>query len=440
MGQGVRPLRSVPPLETTQLIQTHPRGAFVWYESYKPSTLPTHEFWCWEEYNNFCEAKIIRILITYANAGAGHRRAAEAIAQAAAAAYPTADVQCHDLLAHVPGLLRRAYPWSYYLLVRYLSLFWGGCFALLDTSAVYALVRPIRRAWNLLLAQGFIRWLRAQPPDLVVATHFLPADVCGSGKQAGWLQAPLAVVITDLHPHRFWLAPEADAVVVATPETALTCERRGIPPNRVHVLGIPIAGAFHAPVDRASLHQRLGLAPHRQTIVVTSGGTTVGPFEAVVRALMDVERTRPGRLQLLVVCGENTRAAERLHRLAQACAMPVQVFGFVDNMPELMGASDLVVAKAGGLTVMEALGRGLPLVLYHAIPGQEGFNAQYVVRHGAAVIARTPRDVVRVVERYFDDPQGATRMREAAVALSRPNAAEAIVSHVIGPLLAHAIT
>ena len=402
MGQGVRPLRSVPPLETTQLTA-------------------------------------IRILITYATAGAGHRRAAEAIAQAAAAAYPTADVQCHDLLAHVPGLLRRAYPWSYYLLVRRLSLLWGLCFALLDTSVVYALVRPLRRAWNLLLARGFIRWLRAQPPDLVVATHFLPADVCGSGRRAGWLQAPLVVVVTDLHPHRFWLAPEADAVVVATSETARTCERRGVPSDRLHVLGIPIAGAFHAPVDRASLRQRLGLALDRHTILVTSGGTTVGPFEAVVRALMDIERTHPGRLQLLVVCGENTRAAQRLHQQAQAGAMPVRVFGFVDNMRELMGASDVVVAKAGGLTVMEVLGLGLPLVLYHAIPGQEGFNAQYVVRHGAAVIARTPREVVRAIERSFEDPQGAARMREAAAALSRPNAAEAIVSHVIGPLLAHAI-
>jgi len=245
------------------------------------------------------------------------------------------------------------------------------------------------------------------------------------------LTARVVVVVTDLHPHRFWLAPEADLFVVATPEVASECRQRGIAPERVRVIGIPIAKAFHLPVDRSEVLRRFHLDPQRRTVLVTSGGMTVGPFEAVVEALLRLEEAVPGRIQLLVVCGENRAATHRLERRAREGKMPARVFGFVDNMPELMGASDLVVAKAGGLTVMETLSEGLPLILYHAIPGQERFNAQYVERSGAALWAHSPADVTAAVRRYLDDPAAFAVMRDAARRLSRPDAAEAIVSQVI---------
>ena len=347
-------------------------------------------------------------------------------------------MQCHDLLAHVPGRLAHAYPWTYYFLVRHLPSLWGTCFELLDAHPIYTVIQPLRRIWNLTLGQTFVRWLRAESFDVVVATHFLPADLFAAGKQAGWLKAKSVVVITDLHPHRFWVAPANDAFVVATAYTEAVCEKRGIPRSRLRVLGIPTARGFHLPVDREQILRRCGLDPRRRTILVTSGGTTVGPFEAVVESLARLEESLPGRAQLVVVCGENSTVARRLGRRLHGGRMPATVFGFVENMPELMGASDLVIAKAGGLTVMEALSEGLPLILYHAIPGQERSNAQYVARHGAALIARNPREAAAAARRFLDDPAHFAALREAAKEISRPHAAEAIATQVIGPLLTEA--
>jgi processive 1,2-diacylglycerol beta-glucosyltransferase len=375
------------------------------------------------------------ILISYVTAGAGHRRAAEAIAQAVSAAFPEADVQCRDLLEDVPGWLRRGYPLAYYCLVRYLSVLWGMCFELLDQRLIYPLAQPIRRAWNRLMARHFIQQLRRAPPDLVIATHFFPADVVSACKQAGWLLTPLLVAVTDLHPHRFWLSPQAEAYVCCTKEGALAAQRRGVRAERLHVLGIPIARGFFAPFERRDLEARFGLDPQRRTVLVTSGGNTVGPFQAVVEALMGIEHVLPHRLQLLVICGEDSAAVRHLQQQARTSAMPVQVFGFIDHMPEAMAASDLVVTKAGGVTIAEALGCGLPLVLYHAIPGQERFNAQYVSARGAATVAYGPRQVAEAVRRVLEEPDRLASMRKAASALSHPNAAEAIVSQVVKPLL-----
>lgn len=376
-----------------------------------------------------------RILIVYATAGAGHRRAAEAIAQALRVERPEADVQCLDVLEYTPRWFQRGYTWSYLFLVRHLSGIWNISYALLEYPIIYRCVQPVRRAWNLWVARAFVRLLRAQHPAAVVTTHFLSADVCRTAKRAGWWNGAFIVVVTDFHPHWFWVAPEAEAMVIGTAEGAAVLERRGVPRDRIHVVGIPIGRAFSMPADRAALAQRWALTPQRLTVLVTSGGTTVGRFEQVVVELMALEARRPGRMQLLVVCGQDDRIRQRLVQRSVASAMPVRVFGFVEYMAELMAASDLIVTKAGGLTVSEALGRGLPLVLYHIIPGQERMNALYAQRHGAAVIAHRPRAVALAVEQLLDHPQRLGAMRAVTKTLSHSDASRRIVSEVLLPLL-----
>ena len=161
----------------------------------------------------------------------------------------------------------------------------------------------------------------------------------------------------------------------------------------------------------------------------------MGQFGRVVEALGSLEGALPGRLQLLVVCGTDERTRQRLQERSRATPMPMRVFGFVEQMAELMAASELLVAKAGGLTVSEALSRGIPLVLYHVIPGQEQMNARYASQHGAAVIAHRPSDVAQTVRRLIEHPDQLVAMRKAARALGHPEAAEAIVSRVITPLV-----
>ncbi len=376
-----------------------------------------------------------RILLVHVTAGAGHQRAAEALTEAIRQQLPQAEVSCCDLLEDLPRFVRWVYPWTYYVLVQRFSSLWGFVFSLLDHPVYYALAQPFRRTWNLLAAARFIRRLRQAPPDLVIATHFFPADILSAGKRAGWCTVPLVVVITDWHPHRFWLTKQVDAYVVATAEGVKTVSQRGMAAGTVHALGIPIASSFTAPLDHEQVRQRFGLLPGHRTILVTSGGRTVGPFQAVVKALMALEATRPQQLQLLVVCGHDRAAFTQLERWSRQSVMPVRVFGFIDAMPEAMGVSDLVVAKAGGMTVTEVLRCAVPLILYHAIPGQEQSNAQYVAHHGAAIIANTPQEVARVALRMVDDPTECAAMRQAARALSRPDAASAIVSQVVIPLL-----
>lgn len=377
----------------------------------------------------------IRLLIAYVTAGAGHRRAAEALAQAARARFPHADIQCVDVLEHAPAWCRLGYAWTYLVLVRYLPWLWKFGYQVLERPAVYRRVQPLRRRWNLFIAGRFIQRLRAAPPDGILVTHFLPADVCSAGKRAGWLAAPVVVVVTDLYPHRFWISREPEALVISTPEGARLLQERGVAPERIRVLGIPIGARFGLAADRQALQARYRLDPKRLTVLVTSGGTTVGRFREVVESLMRLEASCPGRLQLLVVCGHDRRAHEALIQRADESSMPVRVFGFIDFMDELMHLSDLIVAKAGGLTVSEALGCGVPVIVYHVIPGQEQLNALHVVSHGAGLLAPTPSGVAEAVRRCLEAPQALQSMARAAKALGHPDTAQRIITDVLQPLL-----
>jgi processive 1,2-diacylglycerol beta-glucosyltransferase len=372
------------------------------------------------------------ILIAYVTAGTGHRRAAEAIAEAAKAQLPQARVECVDLLADVPAGLRWAYPRVYDWLVRHVPSLWAILYDLLDRRGIFEICQPLRRCWNRLMARRFVRRLREAKPDVVVATHFFPADVAAAAKGAAGLPFRLLVVITDLFPHRLWLAPEADGVVVGSPDTQSLCRQRGVPDERLLTSGIPIGSRFHPADDRPALSRSLGLDPSRRTVLIASGGMGVGPINQLATGLIAREAVRPHGLQLLVVCGHNRPLADRLNILSASSPMPVRVYGFVETMPELMQVSDALITKAGGLTVMEALAVGLPMILCGTIPGQEQFNAEYVVQRGAGVMVPTAREAIAAVLRLLDDPTQLQAMRASALALGRPGSARDLVERLIG--------
>lgn len=342
-------------------------------------------------------------------------------------------MHCLDLLELTPRWLRYAYPRIYETFVRRFPHSWAMSYYALDAPVVFQVCQWWRRRWNWWMAAKFRRWLQRHPTDVVVSTHFFPADVCGAMKRAGRLQARLVVVITDLFPHRLWLAPEADAFVVASEPTREICRMRRIPDAKLHLLGIPIEAKFRQARDRAAVCRDLGLDPSRRTVLIASGGMGVGPIKEVVEELLANEAIERCGMQLLVICGGNEALRRELQALADRISiMPVRVFGFVETMHECMQVSELLVTKAGGLTVMEALAVGLPMVFIGTIPGQEQLNAEYTISRGAAVQMDTPEDVAGTVFRLFKDSLGELeQMRARARSLSRPAAADAIVTQLV---------
>jgi processive 1,2-diacylglycerol beta-glucosyltransferase len=110
--------------------------------------------------------------------------------------------------------------------------------------------------------------------------------------------------------------------------------------------------------------------------------------------------------------------------------LQIKIFGFVNNMEELMTAADLIFSKAGGLTVSECLAKGLPMVINKVIPGQEEDNLDYLVKNEAAIRATTFDEIIEQVNRLLGDPQKIASMKGNCLKLGRPHSAEALADFV----------
>lgn len=107
------------------------------------------------------------------------------------------------------------------------------------------------------------------------------------------------------------------------------------------------------------------------------------------------------------------------------------MYNFVTNMPQLMKAADIVVSKAGGLIVTEALACGLPLLLVDVTPGQEEGNAAYVMEHEVGELAGSPVDALETLYHWLDrDAQLLRKRTAAATALGRPRSAYTVAEIV----------
>ena len=107
------------------------------------------------------------------------------------------------------------------------------------------------------------------------------------------------------------------------------------------------------------------------------------------------------------------------------------VTGFTTEMDEWMAAADLLIGKAGGLTSSEALARALPLVIINPIPGQEERNSDYLLEGGAAVKCNNLPALPYKVGALLGDAKRLERMRAAAGALARPEAAHQIIARIV---------
>jgi len=141
-----------------------------------------------------------------------------------------------------------------------------------------------------------------------------------------------------------------------------------------------------------------------------------------------------GRLQrvrqAIAQAAEHSQSAEIfLTRLARGTS--IRVLGYVEDVRRLMAAADLLVTKAGGMTLAEAMAAELPMLLYGSLPGQERRNERFASRAGIALAARSRRDLRRLLERALGEPALLEHLRDGSRRLRRPDATRRIVDAVL---------
>lgn len=358
-----------------------------------------------------------KVLILTADAGFGHRAAANAIAAALAERH---GADCTATIVnplddrHAPRLLRRAQE-DYDRMVRQSPELYRLGYEASDN------VFPVSLAEQALIAMLYATMrdvVEAHRPDAIVTTYPLYQSPLVALFTLSQHRIPLLTVITDLVTvHGLWFNDAVDRCLAPTPAVLEKALENGLPRERVEVTGLPVNPALARTVDKAALRKRLGWRDDRVVALVAGSKrvTRLGP-------IVDVLDHAGWPLELALVAGGDKELERRWS--TRTWHQPAHVYGYVNDMAELMLAADFIVCKAGGLIVSEALAAGLPLMLAEVIPGQEEGNAAHVTAGGAGVLVDAPLEALETVCHWLEnDGAGLAQHAARARALGRPDAA-----------------
>lgn len=360
-----------------------------------------------------------KILVLYATAGIGHKKASLAVKQALDEVAPKdAEITITDSLDLTNRFFRWAYLASYLLMVGKLPTFWGISYYLTDNRFVNVVVSKLRRLNNWLNSGKLRKHLVEKQYDTIVSTHFFGSEVIADMKSKGELSSRLITVVTDYRLHSWWVSPGTDTYVVGCEEAKSDLARWGVDASRVKVLGIPVEPVFSKSLDKGAIRQKAGLKEGVPTVLVIGGGFGVGPIVDIVKVI----NALPETLQLLVVCGHNESLARQLEGMRPEMRHEMRVFGFVQNVYDYMEVADILISKSGGITVSESLAKDLPLVVISPIIGQETRNADFLLANGAARRADRLADLEGILRDLMDHPEKIRLMREAIARIRKPNA------------------
>ena len=373
-----------------------------------------------------------KILLLSASSGAGHIRAAQAIEKAFKEANDEAglslEVRHVDTLKFTNRVFRHLYSKAYIEAVNKLPEITGWVYDKLDKPWKH---ERRRLALDKLNTRPFVKLLREYQPDMIICTHFLPAEIVSWLKAKERIASRQAIIVTDFDVHAMWLCHHYEQYFVAIDEARAYLEALAIPRNKITVSGIPIDPVFALHKDKHEMRFKHGLAPDRTTILLSAGGFGVGPLEVLISALIPLQHSA----QVVAICGRNEDLKNRVSELASGISpnatVMVKPVGYTQEMDEFMSASDLVVGKPGGLTTSEALAKGLVLVIANPIPGQEERNSDHLLEAGVAIRCNNMPTLAYKLDRLLADPERFAAMQENAYAMARPTAARDIVQKLL---------
>jgi UDP-N-acetylglucosamine:LPS N-acetylglucosamine transferase len=334
------------------------------------------------------------VVVVSASIGAGHDGAATEIARRLCAGGITVDR--HDFLDLLPPGWGTAMKHAYARQLAVAPASWGR----LLTAAGRPRATAAAAALSGYAAEK--RLLATIPPDAaaVVSTYPLASQVLGRLRLAGQLAAPAIAFMTDPSIHPLCVAAGIDLHLAPNHDATERIRRDfGLPAVTIFPVVDPRFRPTSCAADVLTGRRRHGLPPADRLALVVAGSWGVGDVEASVR---DIAAT--GAATPVVVCGRNTDLRRRL-----AGSDRVVALGWVDDMPTLLRAVDVVVQNAGALSSLEALASGVALISYRCLPGHGVANAAVLKRLGLSAWPRTLAELSRALTAALD---GSLRHRQ----------------------------
>ena len=291
------------------------------------------------------------------------------------------------------------------------------------------IARNIAAVWHLALAMPRAgAMLRQLQPDLVIgAGGYVSGPVLQAAARRG---IPTAIHEQNAFPGvtNKILAKEVDVVFAAS---AAAVDRLGAP-DKTLVVGNPVRPEVFRQ-DRAAARKALGAGDR---VVLLSFGGSLGA-RRINEVVADLAAWHTKNRDFLHIHATGSRGVELFRRLGLekgfAGAKQLQVKEYIQDMARMLAAADLVISRAGALTLaeLEAAGRAAILIPSpNVAENHQYYNALELEKAGAAVVVEekdlTGEKLIELVDRLTSRPETLAEMGQKARALARPDSLDLI--------------
>ena len=329
-----------------------------------------------------------RIILMYISEVSGHHSATLAIEKALKTLSPETEILNINAFNYTNPIAERVTNRIYMGLIKATPGIWDYLY---DNPSVVKQVEALKQKVHKMNSPKFKSLFDKFKPDLVACTQAFPCGMVAGFKNTYSSKLPLVAVLTDYIPHAYWVYDNVDLYVTPSADVAERLAQKGVDSSKIRPLGIPFDPRFTQPVLKEQACRKLGLDPSLKTVLIMGGGQGLGPIKTIVKNMEKVK----ANIQEIVVCGTNRKLYSFLKKKLKKYKKKILLYGYSDNMNELMGVSDLVITKPGGVTTAEALAKRLAMIIIKPIPGQEANNTAYLTKEGAAIKRIPPTVSIR---------------------------------------------
>ena len=365
-----------------------------------------------------------RILLMYISEVSGHHSATLAIEKAIKIISADAEILNINAFQYTNPISEKIVNRLYMGVIKRTPQIWDYLY---DNPIIVRRIEKIKETIHKFNSPKLKNLFDRFKPDAVVCTQAFPCGMVADFKKTYNSNIPLIAVLTDYVPHSYWIYDSVDYYITPSQEVSLRLMKKGVACDRIKSFGIPFDTKFNEPQDKKRLMQKFKLNVNLPTTLIMGGGQGLGPIKTIVKSLEKIKI----EIQGIVVAGTNKKLFASLKKRIKKYKKKILLFGYVDNMNELMSISDIIITKPGGVTCAEVLAQSLAMIIVRPLPGQEANNTAYLTEKLAAIKIDNPKDINLIIEDLLENPGNLNHLRESARRISKPNASLDIAQFIL---------
>lgn len=327
-------------------------------------------------------ATVKKLLILSCSTGMGHVRAGEALRLSCEKYYPSVEVVHVDIAKYLNVFAYLYVIYGYDMFSKTFPFLYKLFYYKSDRPFIQAAFRTIGPLLTLGSKQ-FIRSIESFKPDLILSTHFLPSLILPKN-----FPIPIDTVITDYHAHAIWLTKNTRQFFVPTSEIKEQLQKQHL---KSIASGIPIDPTFFEEKNTNEIKKKHGITNDWPIILIMPIFGNYRHAEKIVQAILAYKQ----QINIIVVTGKNKRLFKNLATIKQANVFILQTS---ENVDEWMRIADIIITKAGGLTISEIISLQKPMIIINPIPGQEEYNTDYLQKNGYGFEINSHADLIKKID------------------------------------------